>query len=262
MRERDLSALRRLLADGSDDDRDSAAPLPWAVLDGLRAFLSCDTLAFFNVDSARRMCNVNQEAPARLSGPDPNAAAESHALFFQHYWDCTVCSYPDRTADLDSVITVSDFYSLRQFRDTGMWSEYLCEIGWDREMLACLAGVPGRTLRLICWRGPGRDFTERDRTVLWLLRPHLAQIFHRRRAARDGRAPLTPRQRELLGLVAAGHTNGQIARRLGVADSTVRKHLENIFGRLEVTSRTAALTRVFPERALPPTLDVIRGGES
>ena len=46
-------------------------------------------------------------------------------------------------------------------------------------------------------------------------------------------------------LVAAGHTNRQIARRLVVAESTVRKHLENIFERLQVSSRTAAVARVF-----------------
>jgi DNA-binding CsgD family transcriptional regulator len=56
---------------------------------------------------------------------------------------------------------------------------------------------------------------------------------------------LTARQTELLRWVAAGRTNRQIARRLEVAESTVRKHLENIFGRLQVTSRAAAVTKVF-----------------
>ena len=56
---------------------------------------------------------------------------------------------------------------------------------------------------------------------------------------------LTRRQRELLGLVAAGHTNGQIARRLSISEATVRKHLENIFARLGVTSCTAAVAKGF-----------------
>jgi hypothetical protein len=37
---------------------------------------------------------------------------------------------------------------------------------------------------------------------------------------------LTARQRELLHLVAAGHTNAQIARRLGISEGTVRTHLK------------------------------------
>ena len=43
--------------------------------------------------------------------------------------------------------------------------------------------------------------------------------------------------------VAAGFTNAQIARRMRVSEGTVRKHLENVFARLSVTSRTAAIGR-------------------
>jgi len=56
---------------------------------------------------------------------------------------------------------------------------------------------------------------------------------------------LTPRQKDLLHLVAAGHANTQIARRLGISEGTVRTHLENIYEKLNVSSRTAAVTRAF-----------------
>ena len=46
----------------------------------------------------------------------------------------------------------------------------------------------------------------------------------------------------LLHLVAAGHANAQIARRLGISQGTVRTHLETIYTRLHVSSRTAAIT--------------------
>jgi len=62
------------------------------------------------------------------------------------------------------------------------------------------------------------------------------------------RPPAHPRQRELLQLVAAGHTNAQIARRLGISGGTARTDLENIYERLQVSSRTAAVTRAFPDR--------------
>ena len=106
---------------------------------------------------------------------------------------------------------------------------------------------PGRTVRLYFFRGPGPDFTERDRALLTLLRPHLHQAYLDAERRRHPIPQLTARQRELLHLVAAGHTNAQIARRLGLSEGTVRTHLENIYGRLQVSSRTAAVTRAFAD---------------
>jgi DNA-binding CsgD family transcriptional regulator len=51
---------------------------------------------------------------------------------------------------------------------------------------------------------------------------------------------LTPRQGEILRLVAAGLTDAQIADRLGIATGTVNKHLEAVYERLDVHTRTAA----------------------
>lgn len=67
-----------------------------------------------------------------------------------------------------------------------------------------------------------------------------ALIFRER--ADDPR--VTRREREILGLVAEGLTNAQIARRLWVAPSTVAKHLEQVYEKLGVHSRTAAVAKV------------------
>lgn len=53
-------------------------------------------------------------------------------------------------------------------------------------------------------------------------------------------AVLTPREREVLTLVAAGLANKQIARRLGIAERTVKAHLTSVFARLDVEDRTQA----------------------
>jgi LuxR family maltose regulon positive regulatory protein len=55
--------------------------------------------------------------------------------------------------------------------------------------------------------------------------------------------PLSEREREVLALVAAGLSNQEIATRLVVGVSTVKKHINNIFGKLAVSSRTQALAR-------------------
>jgi DNA-binding CsgD family transcriptional regulator len=51
---------------------------------------------------------------------------------------------------------------------------------------------------------------------------------------------------QALRLVAAGCTNAQVARAMGVSEATVRKHMENAFSRLDVGTRTAAVAKVLP----------------
>jgi DNA-binding CsgD family transcriptional regulator len=55
--------------------------------------------------------------------------------------------------------------------------------------------------------------------------------------------PLTSREREVLSLVAAGKTNAEIAMLLEISTRTVQKHLEHIFEKLGVETRTAAAIR-------------------
>jgi DNA-binding NarL/FixJ family response regulator len=113
--------------------------------------------------------------------------------------------------------------------------------------MLCLPAGPGRTPRLIFFRGPGPGFCDRDRALLALLRPHLEQAYRDAERRRGGIPRLTRRHWELPHLVAAGHTNGQIGRQLGLSEGTVRKHLGNIYTRLQVSSRTAAVSRAFPD---------------
>jgi DNA-binding CsgD family transcriptional regulator len=60
---------------------------------------------------------------------------------------------------------------------------------------------------------------------------------------RVAEVPLTAREREVLAWVARGKTNAEIAELLWLAPSTVRKHLENVYAKLGVSTRTAAVAR-------------------
>jgi DNA-binding NarL/FixJ family response regulator len=56
----------------------------------------------------------------------------------------------------------------------------------------------------------------------------------------SGDLPLTRREFEILQLVAAGSTNGDVARKLWVTEQTVKFHLRNIYRKLDVANRTEA----------------------
>ena len=62
----------------------------------------------------------------------------------------------------------------------------------------------------------------------------------RRSTQRRPEQTLTERELEILGLVAAGHSNATVARMLWVSEATVKLHLSHIYGKLGVTNRTAA----------------------
>ena len=68
-------------------------------------------------------------------------------------------------------------------------------------------------------------------------------------AGRAAPAGLTAREAEVLGLVAKGMTNAQIARELYLSPRTVHRHLNSIFHKLGVGSRAAA-TRLAVEHGL------------
>jgi len=106
-------------------------------------------------------------------------------------------------------------------------------------------------------------FTETDRLTLERLVPHLGQLRRNALARRtcpaliDATAAarmrllrLTPRERVVLARAAAGETNTVIAQALFVSPGTVRKHLEHIYGKLEVRTRTEAAAIYTQERVV------------
>jgi DNA-binding NarL/FixJ family response regulator len=57
----------------------------------------------------------------------------------------------------------------------------------------------------------------------------------------DSFPELTPRELEVLELIAEGHKNSQIAEKLVISDKTVRNHITNIFSKLQVADRAQAI---------------------
>jgi len=249
--DRDLRALARIVSENRTD-LPADEGLPESLLADLMSQIRCDQVAFLGLDSARHVNWFWQEDPLVDLGEDLLAAVDQ--AYWKHYWDSRFCSYLGHTGDLRSIIKITDFYSARQWHSTGMYTDSDRLLGIEHCLMLCLpeARPPtsgsGRHVRMYFLRGPGPDFSERDRAVLTLLRPHLHQAYLDAGRRRHPVPRLTPRQQDLLRLLAAGHTNTQIARRLGISEGTVRTHLENIYEKLNVSSRTAAVIRAFPDR--------------
>jgi len=237
--DRDLTAMLDIAHTSVEDLPPDGLPLP--LLESLIDLVECDGLSVFD-------CNCDNPAEGWMQEAPSTGVEVDEQLFWQHYWDTPHCSYPDRTGDTTSVTMTSDFATELEHHASGMYVDYTQHFGVEHELMVVLPLGHHHAVRLLFARGKGTDFTERDRAVLQLLRPHLNEILHRADAARRQVPELTPRQWELMRLVAGGYTNAQIARRLVLSEATVRKHLENIFHRLDVNNRTAAIVLAFPER--------------
>lgn len=69
---------------------------------------------------------------------------------------------------------------------------------------------------------------------------------------------LSRREREIVAMVADAMSNSQIARRLSIAEGTVKRHLRNIFAKLGAVSRIDAVNKAVDTQQLPP---MRRGGD-
>jgi DNA-binding NarL/FixJ family response regulator len=75
-----------------------------------------------------------------------------------------------------------------------------------------------------------------------------AKLVSRMRTSVD----LSPREIQVLRLVARGRTNAEIGRELFISEATVKTHLLRTFGKLGVSDRTAAVTTALERGILPP----------
>jgi DNA-binding CsgD family transcriptional regulator len=219
--------------------------VPHALLEAMAELVPCFDVSYAECDlEAERNVGFQDVAdPA-----ETNAAApfdDSDGTMFrillkersrQHLYASTGIAAQD-------VVRTFDFYSQREWLSSEVYAEtYRPHDEWNHVMVP-LPRREGRTRNLIFMRSrdEGR-FTDRDRDLLMLLQPQLVALAdHRQRERAAGQ--LTPRQREVLRHVAAGLSTEEIARHMCVSPTTVRKHLENVFARLGVSNRAAAVAR-------------------
>jgi DNA-binding CsgD family transcriptional regulator len=93
-----------------------------------------------------------------------------------------------------------------------------------------------------------RRYVRRARSILYKLGVRPRSTPHKSR----GTPPLSPREREIVQLVAEDLTNAEIAERLIISPRTVTTHLDRIYTRLGINSRTALVRYAIEAGLLPP----------
>jgi len=96
--------------------------------------------------------------------------------------------------------------------------------------------------------------------VVYAGRRHLTPLVSSALSAHVSRPTLSPRELEVLWLIAEGMSNNQIAFDLKIAKDTVKNHVKNILEKLEATDRTQAATEAIQRGIihLPPVARHIR----
>jgi len=240
---RDLGSLRVLL-DLSDPARQlESLESTWeSTLSTVKAMVPCDAVTFHVQDlAAQRVLAIREVSNRYEADAGPDDAADEQ--YWSHFW-ASDCCYPQRSGDYFTVVRTTDFEPGGALSET-MGGQVMPPYAGYRAARITLPLRGTVDYRVLLWRLDGPDFSDRDIVLLSVLRPTLVAIRDKSFLPEASRPQLTPRQLQLLGLVATGLTNRQTARRLGVSEHTVRKHVENIFERLQVSTRTAAVNRVF-----------------
>jgi DNA-binding CsgD family transcriptional regulator len=138
---------------------------------------------------------------------------------------------------------ISDLVPGDAFLESPLYNDYYRPIG-IRHTMALPVYVDQRLLVSFVFNRASSPFGERELQLAETLRPHLANLYRLVGAnTAANTASLTPREREVLEWVAAGKTNRDIAAILGARPRTIEKHLERIYEKLGVETRTAAAAR-------------------
>ncbi|MEV4513555.1 response regulator transcription factor [Dactylosporangium sp. NPDC049525] len=113
-------------------------------------------------------------------------------------------------------------------------SQYV-EVSYADDLLADRAGAVGYLLKdRVSDVADFLDGMQRVATGATVLDPEVVGQLLVRRRRDDPLRSLTPREREVLGLMAEGRSNTAIARKLVVTDGAVEKHVKNIFTKLDL----------------------------
>lgn len=182
------------------------------------------------------------------------------ALFQQYAWQHPILALVIETGHA-SAVSISELMSREEFTRLDMYTQFFTKFSVEDQLTVAYVEngyAKGLSINRATW-----GFTNDERHALTQIArcvfPHY-RLLQRAEGLLTNELPLievttnafvlhsdtlgiTPREAELLGEVARGQSNKQIASACGISEGTVRKHLENAFRRLGVSNRVSAITK-------------------
>jgi DNA-binding CsgD family transcriptional regulator len=190
----------------------------------------------------------------------PEASEESMQQWAIHAHENPILRHYLRTS-VGSALRFSDVCTQEELHELALYREVYEPLGVEYQLAFTLPAGPDRVVAIALSRGE-HDYSDEERDLANDARPFLIQAylnavaFDALRARAQGvsatpllegllGAGLTPRESEVMRLLALGRSNHHIAAELGISDRTVGKHLERTFRKLGVSDRSTAAGRVW-----------------
>jgi len=236
-----LNAIGEACAGGASFAREGVTNLPSLVASELTTLSVCD------LDSGHR--SVVSDRPGAISRREIE-------VFDHYFYEHPLVREHGRNA---RAVTrrIDDLVPAEEFARTPLFNDYYRAIRIDHAM-AVPIHVDRNLLVSFVFNRSEHGFSDRDCACLEVIRPHLGHLYRLTRALEDARnaadgtaadLPLTAREREVLHWLAGGKTDRDIGEILGISPRTVHKHLQRIYEKLGVETRTAAVMRVLSGRS-------------
>ena len=208
----------------------------------LPRLVSCEltTLSVCNLDSGHRRVVCDQ--PGAISRRELE-------VFDRYFFDHPLVREHGRNP---AAVTrrIEDLLPGSAFQRTPLFNDYYRPIRIDHVM-AVPIHVDRHVLVSFVVNRSKRGFSDRDRERVEVIRPHLGHLYrlsartaHNDESLAGIETPLTARERDVLDWLGAGKTDKDIAAILAISPRTVQKHLQRIYEKLGVETRTAAVMRV------------------
>jgi DNA-binding CsgD family transcriptional regulator len=191
------------------------------------------------------VCDLARNSRSVVSSPGGAISAADRTSFDRHFAEHPLVRYHSSTAG-GRAHRISDSLSASEFRESALFNEYYRRIGIDHVVAVPLFVDRGLLVSFVLNRNR-TDFSDRECALLDLVRDPLAALYRnlliRKKDSGFAALPVTPREREVLSWLAAGKTDKDIGDILGMSPRTVQKHLQHIYEKLGVETRTAAVVR-------------------